>query len=70
MVKFGQRIKVTATLREWEYRLSIDYLVSDAVSGARLTKGNTIQVAVDMQTKELCLMSPPVLFDKLGVPRP
>ena len=70
MVRFNQRIRVTATLREWEYRMSIDYLITDATTGARLTKGNTVQVAVDIKTQELCLMSPGVLFDKLGVPRP
>ena len=67
MIRFKQRIKVTATLREWEYRLAIDYLITDADSGARLTKGNTAQVAVDIKTRELCLMSPMVLFTKLGL---
>jgi acyl-CoA thioester hydrolase len=70
MLRFGQRVRVTATLREWEYRMAIDYLIVDADSGARLTKGQTVQVAVDARTQELCLMSPPILFDKLGVPRP
>lgn len=70
MIRFDQRIRVTATLREWEYRMLIDYLIADADSGARLTKGTTVQVAVDLATKELCLMSPPVLFERLGVPRP
>jgi acyl-CoA thioester hydrolase len=70
MVRFDQRILVTATLREWEYRMLIDYSIADADSGARLTKGTTVQVAVEMATKEMCLMSPPVLFERLGVPRP
>jgi acyl-CoA thioester hydrolase len=70
MVRFNQRIKVTATLREWEYRLGIDYLVADAQTGTRLTKGKTLQVAVDLKTRELCLMSPVVLFEKLGLPAP
>lgn len=69
-IRFDQRIRVTATLREWEYRMLIDYLIADADSGARLTKGATVQVAVDMATHEMCLMSPPVLFERLGVPRP
>lgn len=66
-IVFEQEIKVTATLREWEYRLLIDYLITDVRSGRRLTKGRTVQVAVDMQTQEMCLMSPPVLFEKLGL---
>jgi len=67
MIRFNQRIKVTATLREWEHRMAIDYLITDASSGERLTKGRTVQVAVDIRTRELCLMSPSILFDKLGV---
>jgi acyl-CoA thioester hydrolase len=64
---FKQRVVVEARLKEWEYRLKIDYLIRDATTQARLTKGSTIQVAVDMKTRELCLMSPRILFDKLGV---
>jgi acyl-CoA thioester hydrolase len=66
-IRFGQRIQVKATLREWENRLLIDYLVSDAASGRRLTKGSTSQVAVDMQTGEMCFVSPAVLFERLGL---
>jgi len=69
MIRFNQRIKVSATLREYEYRLAIDYLITDVATGTRLTKGNTTQVAVDIATRELCLMSPDVLFTKLGIAR-
>ncbi len=62
---FNQQVSVQATLREWEYRLAIDYLITDAASGARLTKGRTVQVAVNAATREMCLMSPPVLFERL-----
>jgi acyl-CoA thioester hydrolase len=64
---FGQRIKVRATLVEWENRLKIDYVITDAVSGRRLTRGSTTQVAVDIATGEMCFVSPRVLFEKLGV---
>jgi acyl-CoA thioester hydrolase len=70
MVRFRQRIRVTATLREWEHRLLMRYLITDTASGARLTKGYSVQVAVEMQTRELCLMSPGILFEKLGVAPP
>lgn len=66
-IVFEQEIRVAATLREWEYRLLIDYLITDVRSGRRLTKGRTAQVAVDERTREMCLMSPPVLFAKLGM---
>lgn len=68
-VRFGQRVLVKATLREWENRLLIDYLVSDRQSGQRLTKGTTVQVAVDMSNGEMCFVSPPVLFERLGLKR-
>lgn len=68
-ITFGQEIRVRAILREWEYRLKIDYVISDAKTGERLSKGHTIQVAVAIATREMCLMSPDVLFEKLGVAR-
>ncbi len=64
---FKQCIVVDAVLKEWEYRLKIDYLIRDATTQARLTKGSTTQVAVDAKTNELCLMSPTILFDRLGL---
>lgn len=64
---FGQKIRVKATLTEWENRLRIEYLVSDAASGKRLTTGYTIQVAVDIGTREMLFASPGVLLEKLGV---
>lgn len=64
-LEFGQKVRVVATLKEWENRLKIDYQILDAQSGKRLTKGSTVQVAVRIADKELCLVSPPVLFDKL-----
>jgi acyl-CoA thioester hydrolase len=66
-MRFGQRILVQATLREWENRLLIDYLISDAQTGERLTKGQTSQVAVNASSGEMCLVSPPILFERLGV---
>jgi len=67
---FGQVIKLRAEIVEWENRLKIDYLISDAATGRRLNKASTVQVAVDMETKEMCFVSPPILFEKLGVPLP
>jgi acyl-CoA thioester hydrolase len=55
---FGQRLTVRANLVEWENRLKINYLISDAVTGERLTRACTVQVAVDMQTREMQLVSP------------
>lgn len=67
---FTNKIRVRATLLEWEHRLRIAYLVTDDSSGQRLTKGESVQVAVEIATREMCLQSPDVLFDRLGLPRP
>jgi acyl-CoA thioester hydrolase len=65
--RFGQKILLRAKLVEWENRLKIDYLITDAASGRRLTRATTTQVAVDIASGEMCFVSPPVLFEKLGV---
>lgn len=66
-VVFGQQLVVRAEIVEWENRLKIEYLVRDAASGERLNQAYTIQVAVDIPTGEMQYVSPPVLWEKLGV---
>ncbi len=66
---FNQEILVKAELLEYENRLKIGYLIRDAESDTRLTKGHTVQVAVDMHSQEMCLYSPQILWDKLGMQR-
>lgn len=64
---FGQLIRVRAELVEWENRMKIAYLITDVASGRRLTKGTTVQVAVEIATQEMCFVSPAILFEKLGL---
>lgn len=64
---FQQKIVVSAMLVEWEHRLKINYLISDKNTGAKLVKGHTVQVAVNMATGVLCLESPSILLKKLGL---
>jgi len=63
---FGQRITVSASIKEYEHRLRIAYLITDAETGARLTRASTIQVAVNNTTREVCFASPQVLLARLG----
>ncbi|HEY5799673.1 MAG TPA: acyl-CoA thioesterase [Burkholderiaceae bacterium] len=65
--RFGQKLRVRADLVEWENCLKIDYLITDAESGARINRASTTQVAVAMDTGEMCYCSPLVLLEKLGV---
>lgn len=64
-IVFAQKIRVRATLKEWENRLKIDYQIFDVITGKRLTKGHTVQVAVRIADRELCFASPDVLLQKL-----
>ena len=66
-VRFHDRITVTATLEEYEYRLRLSYKVFNQ-AGELVTKGMTVQVAVDLESGEMLLGSPQILLDRLGVP--
>jgi acyl-CoA thioester hydrolase len=65
--QLGQPLKVRAEIMEWENRLRIEYLIRDAKTGAKLNKASTVQVAVDLATREMRYVCPPVLWEKLGV---
>jgi acyl-CoA thioester hydrolase len=60
---FGQKLNVRASLVEWENRLKISYLISDLATGERLTRACSVQVAVDMSSREMQLASPKVFTD-------
>lgn len=61
--QFGQTLIVRADLIEWENRLKIHYLISDAETGERMTRGSSVQVAVEMASREMQLASPRVLVE-------
>lgn len=63
---FKQKLKIRAEIVEWENRLKIDYVIRDAATGERMTKGYSVQVAVDIKTGEMQLQSPRALLDKLS----
>ena len=65
--RMGQKIRIKATLREVELHLKIEYLITDAESGSRLSKGHTIMVPVDLETEKMLFGSPPILYEKLGI---
>ena len=60
---FGQTINVRASLVEWENRLKVNYLITDVASGERLTRASTVQVAVDVTSREMQLASPKIFTD-------
>ena len=67
---YAQKLRVEATLAEYENRIKIVYRIFDKDSGEKLTKGYTIQVAIDAKTKELQFVSPEIVFknlEKIGI---
>ncbi|MDC9605380.1 thioesterase family protein [Xenorhabdus griffiniae] len=66
-VLFEQKIRIRASIEEFENRLKIAYQVFDAASGEKTTVGYTIQVAVSKETQEMSFVSPNILFERMGV---
>ncbi|CAI8717856.1 acyl-CoA thioesterase [Kosakonia quasisacchari] len=64
---FEQHFRVRARIEEFENRLKIAYEIIDAASGKRTTTGYTIQVAVEEKSREMCFVSPAILFERMGV---
>lgn len=62
---YNQKLQVKATLLEYENRIKIGYEIFDERSSERLTKGHTVQVAIDAITHELQYVSPPIVFNNL-----
>ena len=64
--KLGQKLLCTAKIVDYENRLKIAYELHCSKTGERLTKAHSVQVAVDMAKKEMQLVSPKVLHDRIG----
>lgn len=65
-ILFKQNIEVRATLKDWEHKLVIDYLINDSETGEKLTKGRTQQVAVLMPGNITQFQSPQELIDQVN----
>ena len=59
-LRYAQRVRVEAVLLEFEERLKIAYTIRGE-DGARLTRGTTVQLAVDAESGALCFETPPAL---------
>ncbi|WP_444883322.1 acyl-CoA thioesterase [Microbulbifer sp. PSTR4-B] len=66
-LRFQQWIIIQAEISEYENRFKINYKITDRDTGVRLTKGHTVQVAVEISSAEMLFASPPILLEKLGV---
>ena len=63
--RFGQVVVARAEVLEYENRLKIGYRIADKASGRRLTKGWSVQVAIEAKTRELQFVSPKILLEKM-----
>lgn len=67
IAKFGDRLNVRASLVEWESRLGVNYLVTDARTGARVARARTLQAAVHVRTQEMQLLLPKQFAERVNV---
>ena len=65
-LRFAQKFDVQVAIVEWENRLKMTYLLTDQATGARLARGHTVQVAVDLASEEMLWETPPILRAKLA----
>ena len=62
---YGQKVRVRAELQEYINRLRITCLLTDAETGAKINKAETIQMAVVHATGELLFECPPQLTEAI-----
>jgi acyl-CoA thioester hydrolase len=62
---YSHKLRVEATLLEYENRIKIGYVIRDLATGEKMTKAYTTMVAVDAATRELQFVSPPIVFRNL-----
>lgn len=65
-MRLNRPASITASLREWESRMKIAYLIVDPDTKKKITRGHTVQVALDIRTEEMQWATPPVLREKLA----
>jgi acyl-CoA thioester hydrolase len=64
--RFGDRLVARASLVEWQQRLAVNYLITDAADGARIARARTVQVAVQPPRNELLFEMPPCLTTRVA----
>lgn len=62
-LRYGQKLRVEATLLDYEDRLKIAYAIHDAESGVKHSKATTVQLAVDAATGELATGTPRAMVE-------
>lgn len=60
--RFGDRLRVRASLAEWENRIAVNYLVTNAAD-ERVARAQTVQAAVETASGALQFVTPAVLLE-------
>jgi acyl-CoA thioester hydrolase len=63
--RYGERLRVQASIVEWETRLTVNYLILDCKDQARVARAQTVQVAVEGGSGVMQFVSPPCLTDRV-----
>lgn len=63
---FNQKLKVVSSVEEIEPCLIIKYMIYDALTGEKLFKAKTMQICVDVHSKESVYSAPERLKEKLA----
>lgn len=63
---FNQKLRIVSYVEEIEPCLIIKYVIFDAVSGEKLFKAKTMQICIDVRTKESLYSAPERLKEKLA----
>jgi acyl-CoA thioester hydrolase len=64
--RFGDQLAVRASLVEWQNRLTVNYLITNAATGERVARARTVQVAVEARTGVLQFATPAVLLERVA----
>ena len=67
VARYGERLRIQASLVEWETRLAVNYLILDCKDNARVGRARTVQAAVDAKSHAMQWVSPSCLIDRVRV---
>ncbi|TDR30753.1 acyl-CoA thioesterase [Hydromonas duriensis] len=59
--RYGIELIIACAVTEWENRLKINYEIRERASGVLIHRAYTIQVAVNLESYQMCYQSPEVL---------
>lgn len=64
-IQYGDQLKVAAIITEWDLRLVVKYLVINKTNKNVVTRGQSIQVPLDMETMSMRFGCPEFLKQKI-----